>query len=69
MPLRQLSKYKGPAPRLPNDKTDIIDETINYFRLYSWGDGNLSILFTKIIYLLSVLCQLFLSDVNFNNTF
>jgi len=32
MPLRQLSKYKGPAPRLPNDQTDIIDETIGFFR-------------------------------------
>nr|CAB3223166.1 actin-related protein 2/3 complex subunit 3-like [Phallusia mammillata] len=33
VPLRCLTKYKGPAPRLPpSENQDIIDETIGYFR-------------------------------------
>ncbi|CAK8681172.1 actin-related protein 2/3 complex subunit 3-like [Clavelina lepadiformis] len=32
LPLKCLSKYKGPAPRIPPDQSDIIDETIGFFR-------------------------------------
>ncbi|XP_002127960.1 actin-related protein 2/3 complex subunit 3-A-like [Ciona intestinalis] len=32
VPIKCPTKYKGPAPRLPNDATDIIDETIGFFR-------------------------------------
>jgi len=32
-PLKSMTKFKGPAPRLPpNEPQDIIDETIGYFR-------------------------------------
>lgn len=32
MPLRQATKFRGPAPRLPPDQQDVIDEALYYYR-------------------------------------
>jgi len=32
LPIRRVSKFKGPAPEMPPDQTDIIDEALHFFK-------------------------------------